>query len=254
MSTPMPMSFFSNVNVCGDIYTLNNFINKLSHNTCHDKFMYLKLFVDNTTYTDASSNSDIFRNDIIRDLKMIYINSAREHNQKIIDDPHFFDAGFDIFLPFNTRFITGQVNKVDFKVKCCAKIYHLDENPESFTRSYFTGFYTHPRSSLSKTPLRLANSTGIIDAGYRGNLIGMFDCFYNSHTSNYSTSSSSSNSNSNSSNSSSNSDNYCSAQSTRLLQICAPSLMPIFVEIVDTIEDLGPSTSRGAGGIGSTGA
>ena len=124
MSTSM--SFFSNVNVCGDIYTLNNFINKLSHNTCHDKFMYLKLFVDNTTYTDASSNSDIFRNDIIRDLKMIYINSAREHNQKIIDDPHFFDAGFDIFLPFNTRFITGQVNKVDFKVKCCAKIYHLD--------------------------------------------------------------------------------------------------------------------------------
>ena len=242
MSTSM--SFFSNVNVCGDIYTFNNFINKLSHNTCHDKFMYLKLFVDNTTYTDASSNSDIFRNDIIRDLKMIYINSAREHNQKIIDDPHFFDAGFDIFLPFNTRFITGQVNKVDFKVKCCAKIYHLDldlnVNPESFTKSYFTGFYTHPRSSLSKTPLRLANSTGIIDAGYRGNLIGMFDCFYNSDTS--------------TSSSSSSSDNYCSAQSTRLLQICAPSLMPIFVEIVDTIEDLGPSTSRGAGGIGSTGA
>jgi dUTP pyrophosphatase len=208
--------------------------------------MYLKLFVDNTPYTDASSNSDIFRNDIIRDLKMIYINSAREHNQKIIDDPRFFDAGFDIFLPFNTRFITGQVNKVDFKVKCCAKIFHLDENPESFTRSYFTGFYTHPRSSLSKTPLRLANSTGIIDAGYRGNLIGMFDCFYNSDTSN--------DSNSNSTSSSSISDNYSSAQSTRLLQICAPSLMPIFVEIVDTIEDLGPSTSRGAGGIGSTGA
>ena len=233
----MSTSFFSNSNVYGDIYTFNNFINKLSHNTCHDKFMYLKIFVDDTPYTDASSNSDIFRNDIIRDLKMIYINSASEHNQKIIDDPHFFDAGFDIFLPFNTRFITGQVNKVDFKVKCCAKIYHLDVNPESCSRSYFTGFYTHPRSSLSKTPLRLANSTGIIDAGYRGNLIGMFDCFYNSDTS-----------------SSSISDNYCSAQSTRLLQICAPSLMPIFVEIVDTIEDLGPSTSRGAGGIGSTGA
>ena len=251
MSTSM--SFFSNVNVCGDIYTLNNFINKLSHNTCHDKFMYLKLFVDNTTYTDASSNSDIFRNDIIRDLKMIYSNSAREHNQKIIDDPHFFDAGFDIFLPFNTRFITGQVNKVDFKVKCCAKIYHLDVNPESFTKSYFTGFYTHPRSSLSKTPLRLANSTGIIDAGYRGNLIGMFDCFYNSDTSNDSNSNSNSNSNSTNSSNSRN-ENYCSAQSTRLLQICAPSLMPIFVEIVDTIEDLGPSTSRGVGGIGSTGA
>ena len=218
-----------------NVFNSFNFIYTLAHNTCHDKFMHLKMFIDDST---SYSDSENFRNDIIRDLKSTYINSAREHNQKIISDPHFFDAGFDIFLPFNTNFITGQVNKVDFKVKCCAKIYYLDSNVESCSRSYFTGFYTHPRSSLSKTPLRLANSTGIIDAGYRGNLIGMFDCFYNS---------------SNSSNSTSSNDNYCSAQSTRLLQICAPSLMPIYVEIVDTIEDLGPSTSRGAGGIGSTG-
>ena len=31
------------------------------------------------------------------------------------------------------------------------------------------------------------------------------------------------------------------------------SLMPIFVEIVDSAEALGPNTSRGGGGIGSTG-
>jgi dUTPase len=30
-------------------------------------------------------------------------------------------------------------------------------------------------------------------------------------------------------------------------------LMPIFVEIVDSVEALGPNTTRGAGGIGSTG-
>jgi dUTPase len=74
--------------------------------------------------------------------------------------------------------------------------------------------------------LRLANCTGIIDAGYRGNLIGMFDCISTSYTSD---------------------------QLSRLLQICAPNLMPIFVEIVDSIEALGPNTSRGTGGIGSTG-
>ena len=84
----------------------------------------------------------------------------------------------------------------------------------------------HPRSSLSKTDLRLANSTGIIDAGYRGPLIGMFDCLK---------------------------DGYQVSKFTRLLQICAPSLMPIYVRVVDTIDELGPETSRGEGGFGSTG-
>ena len=91
----------------------------------------------------------------------------------------------------------------------------------NYSRRYFSGFYVHPRSSLSKTSLRLANSTGIIDAGYRGNLIGMFDC------------------------NSAEDDNYTLGQFTRLLQICGPSLMPIYVEVVDSIEYLGPSTSRG---------
>jgi dUTPase len=40
---------------------------------------------------------------------------------------------------------------------------------------------------------------------------------------------------------------------SRLLQICAPELAPIFITIVDTVEELGPSTSRGEGGFGSTG-
>ena len=32
-------------------------------------------------------------------------------------------------------------------------------------------YYLYPRSSISKTPLRMSNSTGIIDAGYRGEII-----------------------------------------------------------------------------------
>jgi dUTPase len=39
----------------------------------------------------------------------------------------------------------------------------------------------------------------------------------------------------------------------RLLQICAPSLVPIVIEIVDTFEELGQETLRGNGGFGSTG-
>ena len=40
---------------------------------------------------------------------------------------------------------------------------------------------------------------------------------------------------------------------TRILQICAPGLLPIYVNIVDKLEDLGPTTLRGEGGFGSTG-
>ena len=40
---------------------------------------------------------------------------------------------------------------------------------------------------------------------------------------------------------------------TRILQICSPGLFPIYVNIVDNFEDLGPTTLRGEGGFGSTG-
>jgi dUTP pyrophosphatase len=208
-------TFFSNSSSNEEIINFNNFLNSFTYNTDHDRFMLLKIFIDNSSGSASASA-----------LKETYKSCVSIHNQKIASDPHFFDAGFDLLLPSNTVFIPGQVNKVDFKIKCSAKIHFLNRDIDSNSRSYFTGFYTHPRSSLSKTPLRLANSTGIIDAGYRGNLIGMFDC---------------------------NNDDYTSELFSRLIQICAPSLMPIFVEVVDNIEDLGPSTSRGVGGIGSTG-
>jgi hypothetical protein len=213
---------FGSASACISMNSLNCFRNVIVNNTHHDRFMYLKIFVDSED----------------PELKALYLNAASTHNEKIMNDPHFFDAGFDMFLPENKHFynsdrIDSKVNKVDFKIKCCAKIHVLGACDE--TKEYFSGFYTHPRSSLSKTPLRLANSTGIIDAGYRGNLIGMFDCIW-----------------SNGSCSSSDSD-YSSARLTRLLQICSPGLVPIYVEIVDSIESLGPNTSRGIGGIGSTG-
>ncbi len=39
----------------------------------------------------------------------------------------------------------------------------------------------------------------------------------------------------------------------RYLQICAPGLVPIIVEVVNQKEDLGEQTERGEGGFGSTG-
>ena len=91
----------------------------------------------------------------------------------------------------------------------------------------------YPRSSLSKTRLRLVNSTGIIDAGYRGHLMGMFDVVKIQDDDQHS--------------------DYYGKKFDRYLQICAPGLVPIVVNIADSLEDLGEQTERGQGGFGSTG-
>jgi hypothetical protein len=109
--------------------------------------MYLSIFVD--------SNDD--------KLKKMYKEAADKHNNKIMDEPHFYDAGFDLYLPKNdiddyTKFfgsswyLIGPTNKVDFKVKCCAKTYDTKD------KICYTPFYTYAISSMSKTPLRLANN------------------------------------------------------------------------------------------------
>jgi len=189
-----------------DSAILPNVINSFKNNTSRKQLMVLNLFVDGS-----------------QDLKNIYLSAADKHNLSLMEDPHFCNSGFDLFLPEEQTFTSGSVNKASFKVKCSAKICNIDD--DSIT-SYFSGYYMYPRSSLSKTALRLANCTGIIDAGYRGPLIGMFDCLASP----------------------------CVIESyTRLLQICAPDLMPIYVRVIDSLAELGPETSRGEGGFGSTG-
>ena len=198
------MDFLNNIN---STVPLPNVISGFQNNTSIKQIMVLNLFV--------AQISDVLKNG--------YLNAANKHNLSLIEDPHFFNAGFDLFLPEDYRFSKNVANKTNFKVKCSAKIVNISD---ANLTSYYTGYYMYPRSSLSKTPLRLANSVGIIDAGYRGPLIGMFDCL---------------------------DETYEVVEFTRLLQICAPNLMPIFVRVIDTVEELGPETSRGEGGFGSTG-
>jgi hypothetical protein len=131
----------------------------------HSKIMVLKLFV---------SDSDPL-------LKEQYKVAIEKHNLKLQTDP-FMDAGFDLLSPSTGQNCMSSLqgpNKIDFLVKCSATYLKKSskecESKEGVKKSY-TGYYMYPRSSLSKTKLRLANSVGIIDSGYRGNLIGMFDC------------------------------------------------------------------------------
>jgi dUTP pyrophosphatase len=209
-----------------NIMTFTEFSEKIFLETGRDKVMNLCIYVD----------GDL-------ELKNLYLDAAENHNKKIFNEPHFFDAGFDMILPkntnlidisefgFGTRFFKTNANKVNFNIKCSAKMHSCPQHS-----SFYTGYYIHPRSSLSKTPLRLANSTGIIDAGYRGNLIGMFDVIYDTDFEFKSSFF-----------------DWYENEYSRLLQICAPELAPIFITIVNTVEELGPSTSRGEGGFGSTG-
>jgi dUTP pyrophosphatase len=198
----------------------------------HDKFMYLKICI-------TGSNN----------LKTMYYAAVDRHNTNLFNNK-FVDAGFDLFLPENEDpddiydggetigfFGTGwkdtnPVNKVDFKIKCSAQMY-CDTG-----KIFNTGFYMYPRSSLSKTKLRLANSVGIIDSGYRGNLIGMFDVV---------------NVDDDDRKINQNMADYFAKTNDRLVQICAPGLVPIFVEIVENEDELGNDTERGSGSFGSTG-
>ena len=154
---------------------MSNFVNNKSQElvysllNSYEKVMVLKLFVD------SDDNN----------LKNMYYAAGENHNNKLEKNPQHIDAGFDLFAPGNEgteeetygdslRFFgpdwdVSPVNKLDLKVCCSARMY-LDSG-----KNFNTGYYMYPRSSLSKTQLRLANSTGIIDAGYRGHLMGMFD-------------------------------------------------------------------------------
>ena len=186
----------------------------------HPHLMVLKLFV---------SGSD---NQLLDRYKL----AVSKHNNKILSD-NFCDAGFDIFVPDDTLTIPSKLNKINFGLKCMAQIFY-----ENGGVSANTGFYMYPRSSLSGTVLRLANSVGIIDSGYRGPLIGAFDClpcydsgYLNSPSLGVSTLT-----------------QYCIKKYDRLTQICAPGLVPIYVILVNSEAELGVETMRGEGGFGST--
>jgi hypothetical protein len=186
--------------------------------TGYDRFMYLSIYVDSDD----------------QELRQRYQEKVEKHNRKIIDDPIYADAGFDLMSPDAVDVESSYdyaPHKLDFKVQCSAGMQYVGKYMRDNLQivNYTTGYYMFPRSSLSKTILRLANSTGIIDAGYRGHIMGMFDILPHRTTL------------------------RPIEQYDRVVQICAPSLVPIFVNLVSSPEHLGPNTSRNTGGFGSTG-
>jgi dUTP pyrophosphatase len=161
-------------------------------------------------------------------FNMLYKNHIDNHNHGIVNDV-FPNSGFDLFIPNTVVFDEPIKSKfIDLKVK--AEMVYIDKKLDSRQTCAYT---VHPRSSMSKTPLMLANHTGIIDSGYRGNLIGAVRWLKNDENNN------------------DNNHEYILEKYTRLLQICHPTLCPVFVYLVE--EHVLTTSERGAGGFGSTG-
>ncbi len=182
-----------------------------------------------------------------KELKPFYEKVVSEHNkvtlQSIIGGMFGeFNAGFDLLAPSKLTVQGYNTVKLDHLVKCRMSLiisqqstssFHVYQDTNGILRTYNTsnvpvGFYLYPRSSTgSKTPLRLSNSVGIIDAGYRGPLIAVFDNWKL--------------------------EEYEIQEKQRLVQLCPPDISnPLYVILVDTEEELG-KTNRGSGGFGSTG-
>jgi dUTP pyrophosphatase len=74
---------------------------------------------------------------------------------------HDGDAGLDLYVLDNIQFEPGETKAIKLGISC--------ESEDG------KAYYLFPRSSISKTPLRMANSIGLIDGGYRGEIIAMCD-------------------------------------------------------------------------------
>ena len=124
------------------------------------------------------------------------------------------DSGIDLFCPKTVQIQSGEIKLIDMEVKCA-----VYKNGEPCP------YYMYSRSSTPiKYGLILGNSVGIIDCGYRGNLMASF---YNTKK-----------------------EPVTISQGTRLVQICMPNLSYDFTrKLVDKLD----STERGEGGFGSTG-
>jgi dUTP pyrophosphatase len=67
------------------------------------------------------------------------------------------DSGFDLFTLETIEVQPFKTVMIKFGISCC-----LDNN---------TAYYLYPRSSICKTPLIMHDSIGVIDSGYRGEIM-----------------------------------------------------------------------------------
>lgn len=126
------------------------------------------------------------------------------------------DSGWDLKFKEDIIVPAGALSyKIDFGVSVCCTDYNFEE----------CALWLIPRSSIVKTPLRLANSLGLIDSSYRGTLRAYVDNRNNEEP-------------------------YTLKKGERLFQITTPLLQQPTLKVVQEL----PKTDRDENGFGSTGA
>ena len=122
---------------------------------------------------------------------------------------HKGDAGLDLFIIEKQVIRPGETSRIKLGISC----ENMDQKP----------YLLMPRSSISKTPLRLCNAIGLIDAGYRGEIMAAVDNIKQK--------------------------SYEVEKGQRLFQLVSMDGGPIYFELVDVLSN----SKRGEGGFGSTG-
>ena len=133
-------------------------------------------------------------------VKSMYLNHGHFHDG---------DAGLDVYIVEQQTLTAGETALIHLQIACESN----DNQP----------FLLMPRSSIAKTPLRLCNSIGLIDGGYRGEIMAAVDNIKG--------------------------EDYTVEPNQRLFQLVAMNGSPISFEIVNDLSE----SSRGKGGFGSTG-
>jgi dUTP pyrophosphatase len=123
---------------------------------------------------------------------------------------HEGDSGIDLFVTEEMVIPAGTTAFIKLGIKCEA----VNPSPVSWLLL--------ARSSISKTPLRLSNSIGLIDAGYRGEIMAAVDNIR--------------------------SEDFRIKKGDRYFQAVSFNGGPIQMQVVSELSQ----TSRGEGGFGST--
>ena len=122
---------------------------------------------------------------------------------------HEGDAGLDLYIIRKQTIKPYESTLIHLGISC----ENLENKP----------FMLMPRSSIAKTPLRLSNSIGLIDAGYRGEIMAAVDNIKNIP--------------------------FTLEVGQRLFQLVGMDGSEINFELVENLS----TSSRGSGGFGSTG-
>jgi dUTPase len=181
----------------------------------------LELFpVDNAT-------KDLY----INNLNLMYPNHRILNNGSRVYYPNGDNAGVDLWTARNQTVSGTTIELLDLGVKARMTQICTIQHPIVDNRDIVNGvhYWLAPRSSIWKNGVTQANSIGVIDKTYRGNLMGAVQAIDKDTNLTISI-----------------------GQGSRLFQVVAPDMGYISEIIVQPLSAL-DETSRGAGGFGSTG-